>query len=60
MTPAELTEKFFSLAAPVLGEAKARAVIDEVQQLQTRTSLQGLLSALQVASPSASERRSTD
>jgi len=48
MTPAELTEKFFSLAAPVLGEAKARAVIEEVRHLEARASLQGLLSALRL------------
>jgi 2-methylcitrate dehydratase PrpD len=58
MTPAEVEGKFLSLAAPALGEAKARAVIDEVRQLQERASLQGLLSAIQVASPGASEPRS--
>jgi 2-methylcitrate dehydratase PrpD len=60
MTPAELAEKFFSLAAPVLGEAKAGAVIDEVRHLEARGSLQGLLSALRLPSPSAREPRSPD
>jgi 2-methylcitrate dehydratase PrpD len=60
MTRVELEEKFLSLAAPVLGETKARAVIDEVRQLQARGSLQGLLSALRLPLPGASEPRSAD
>jgi 2-methylcitrate dehydratase PrpD len=60
MTRVELEEKFLSLAAPVLGETKARAVIDEVRQLQARGSLQGLLSVLRLPLPGASEPRSAD
>ncbi len=60
MTPAELAAKFFSLAAPILGEGKAHAVIEEVRHLEARGSLQGLLSALRLPSPSASELRSAD
>jgi 2-methylcitrate dehydratase PrpD len=60
MTPSELAEKFFSLAAPVLGAAKARAVIDEVRQLEARASLHELLSALRLPSPNASELRAAD
>lgn len=58
MTPAEVEGKFLSLAAPVLGEAKARAVIEEVRQLEARASLQGLLFALQVGKSSTSEPHS--
>jgi 2-methylcitrate dehydratase PrpD len=50
MTPEGVEEKFLSLAVPVLGEAKARAVIDEVQSLSARESLEGLLSALRLLS----------
>jgi 2-methylcitrate dehydratase PrpD len=50
MTPEEVKEKFLSLALPVVGEAKARTVIDEVQCLGARESLEGLLSALRLPS----------
>jgi len=43
MTPEELEAKFISLAAPVLGETKARAVIGEVEVLTSRDSLLPLL-----------------
>ena len=49
MTREELEEKFLSLAAPVLGDAKARAVIGEVRALAGRASLDGLISSLQVS-----------
>ena len=48
MTPEELAEKFLSSAAPVLGDAKARAVMGEVQSLGSRESLQPLISALRL------------
>ena len=48
MTQVELEEKFLSLAAPVLGATKARAVIEEVRHLDARASLQGLLSTLRL------------
>lgn len=50
MTPNELEKKFLSLATPVLGEAKARTVIDEALSLSERDSLDGLLSALRLPS----------
>ncbi|HET7005835.1 MAG TPA: MmgE/PrpD family protein [Candidatus Binatia bacterium] len=43
----DVEEKFLGLAGPVLGEAKARAVINEVQVLDTRVSLAPLLGSLQ-------------
>ncbi|MDP2601050.1 MAG: MmgE/PrpD family protein [Deltaproteobacteria bacterium] len=48
MAPEELEEKFLSSAAPVLGDAKARAVIGEVQSLANRESLGPLISVLQL------------
>ncbi len=48
MTPDELTKKFLSLAAPVLGDAKARAVMGEVQSLPSRESIEPLISALRL------------
>jgi 2-methylcitrate dehydratase PrpD len=60
MTPAELEEKFLSLAAPVLGAAQARAVIEEVRHMDARASLQGLLSALRLPSPSTGGPCSAD
>ncbi len=50
MTAAEIEEKFLSLAIPVLGEAKARTVIAEVQCLEARDSLEPLPSALRISS----------
>jgi 2-methylcitrate dehydratase PrpD len=49
MTREELGEKFLSSAVPVLGDAKARAVTDEVQALASRESLLPLISALQLS-----------
>ena len=46
MTRQDVEEKFLGLAAPVLGEARARAVIGEVQVLNDRESLAPLLGAL--------------
>ena len=50
MTPQEVKKKFLSLATPVLGEAKARTVIDEALSLSESESLEGLLSALRLPS----------
>jgi len=46
MTRQDVDEKFLGLAGPVLGEQKARLVIDEVQALDARGSLVPLLAAL--------------
>jgi 2-methylcitrate dehydratase PrpD len=46
MPAPELEEKFLNLAAPVLGEPGARAVIREVDALSERESLTDLLNAL--------------
>jgi 2-methylcitrate dehydratase PrpD len=46
MTGADVEAKFLGLARPVLGEAKARAVIDEVARLDSQASLAPLLAAL--------------
>jgi 2-methylcitrate dehydratase PrpD len=46
MSAPELEEKFLNLAAPVLGEPGARAVIREVDALSERESLTDLLNAL--------------
>ncbi len=48
MTPEEIEGKFLSLAAPILGEAKARAVIGEIQSLDGRDSIEPLLSTLRL------------
>jgi 2-methylcitrate dehydratase PrpD len=48
MSLAELEEKFLNLAAPLLGDAGARAVIRQVDALPERESLAGLLAALKV------------
>jgi 2-methylcitrate dehydratase PrpD len=50
MTSQEVEEKFLSLALPVLGEVKARKVIDEALSLSERDSLEPLLSALRLSS----------
>lgn len=49
MTREELEQKFLSLAAPVLGENKARAVMGEVRSLDASESLTALLSYLKVS-----------
>jgi 2-methylcitrate dehydratase PrpD len=46
MSQPEVEEKFLSLAAPLLGDAKARSVMDEVQGLEERESLDELLALL--------------
>jgi 2-methylcitrate dehydratase PrpD len=45
-TRAEVEQKFIELVAPVLGEAKARSVMTEVELLDKRESLEPLLAAL--------------
>jgi 2-methylcitrate dehydratase PrpD len=50
VTADEVKGKFLSLALPVLGKAKARTVIDEVQSLGERDSLETLLAALRPSS----------
>jgi 2-methylcitrate dehydratase PrpD len=49
MSRHEVEAKFLSLAAPVLGDAKARSVIDEVQALEERGSLNALLALVRVS-----------
>jgi 2-methylcitrate dehydratase PrpD len=46
MTRQDVEEKFRGLAAPVLGDVKARAIVEEVRLLDTRDSLASLLGAL--------------
>jgi hypothetical protein len=46
MTPQNVEAKFLGLVGTVLGEEKARAVIDEVQALGERQSLAPLLVSL--------------
>jgi 2-methylcitrate dehydratase PrpD len=48
MSAQEVEEKFLSLAAPVLGDFKARSVIGEVQALADRESLSELLALLRI------------
>ncbi|MGZ8464793.1 MAG: MmgE/PrpD family protein [Candidatus Binatia bacterium] len=45
----DVEAKFLGLAGPVLGEGKARAVIDEVSLLDTRDSMALLLAALKLS-----------
>jgi 2-methylcitrate dehydratase PrpD len=49
MSAQEVEEKFLSLAAPVLGDVKARSVIGEVQTLADRDSLSELLALLRAS-----------
>jgi 2-methylcitrate dehydratase PrpD len=49
MSAQEVEEKFLSLAAPVLGDSKARSVIGEVQALADGESLSKLLALLRVS-----------
>ena len=49
MTAKEVEEKFLSLAAPVLGDDKAREVIAEVRSLDANESLEPLLEALKAS-----------
>jgi 2-methylcitrate dehydratase PrpD len=48
MTQSEVEEKFLSLAAPVLGDEKARTFIEGVESLDGRDSLAPLLAALRL------------
>lgn len=50
MSAEEVKEKFLSLALPVIGEAKGRTIIDEVQSLSECESLEALLSTLRLPS----------
>ncbi len=45
----EVEGKFFSLAAPIVGEAKARSVVREVESLDARDSLEPLLGSLKMS-----------
>jgi 2-methylcitrate dehydratase PrpD len=49
MTQREVEEKFLSLAAPAVGDQKARSVIDEVSSLELRNSLRPLLTGLKLS-----------
>ncbi|HWH80034.1 MAG TPA: MmgE/PrpD family protein, partial [Candidatus Binatus sp.] len=49
MSTADVEEKFLSLAAPALGDAKARLVVAAVQTLAVADSLEPLLAALKVS-----------
>ncbi len=49
MTRQDVEAKFLGLAAPVLGEEKTRAVIDQVTLLDTRDSMAPLLAALKLS-----------
>lgn len=60
MTRVEVEEKFLSLTAPILGEIQARAAIASTLHLETRGSLQKLLSVLQMPSPSTGKATSAD
>lgn len=48
MTERDVAEKFLSLATPVIGNENAKVVIEEVQLLGSRKSLERLFEALQV------------
>jgi 2-methylcitrate dehydratase PrpD len=49
MAPDEVEQKFLSLATPIIADSRARAVIDEVGWLDTRDSLEPLISSLRVS-----------
>jgi len=49
MSAADVEEKFFGLAAPIVGEENARRVVKEVQSLDSRESLEPLLEVLKVS-----------
>ncbi len=49
MSTREIEEKFCSLAGPVIGDLRARAVIDEVGALDRRDSLEPLISSLRLS-----------
>ena len=46
MTRSDVEAKFLGLAVPVIGQRKSRAVINDVQALDSRDSLQPLLATL--------------
>jgi 2-methylcitrate dehydratase PrpD len=48
----EVEEKFLSLAAPIVGDKKARSAVQEVESLDARYSLTPLLAALRLADSS--------
>jgi len=48
MSPGEVEEKFLDLASPILGESQAQAVVQEIESLEARHSLQRLFSLLTV------------
>jgi hypothetical protein len=45
----EVEQKFLSLATPIIGDSRARAVIDEVGCLDRRDSLEPFISSLRLA-----------
>jgi 2-methylcitrate dehydratase PrpD len=49
MSTREIEEKFCSLAGPVIGDPRARTVIDEVESLDRRGSLEPLISSLRLS-----------
>jgi len=49
MSTREIEEKFCSLAGPVIGDPRARAVIDEVGSLDRRDSLEPLFASLRLS-----------
>jgi 2-methylcitrate dehydratase PrpD len=52
----EVQEKFSLLAAPIIGDEKARSVIQEVESVDERNSLEPLLAALRLADSSSFPR----
>jgi 2-methylcitrate dehydratase PrpD len=46
MSAAEIEEKFLSLAAPVLGDERALLVQRDIESLEERKSLEGIVAAL--------------
>jgi 2-methylcitrate dehydratase PrpD len=56
MSGEEVREKFLMLAAPVLGDAKALRVIEEIHSLRQRDSVAGLLDALTLPEHSSQSR----
>ncbi|MNC93244.1 hypothetical protein D3C83_98270 [compost metagenome] len=42
----EVEEKFLSLAAPIIGDEKARLIVQEIESLDARDSLNRLLELL--------------
>jgi hypothetical protein len=49
MRRVEVEEKFMSLAVPVIGNEKAHSVVQEVESLDSRNSLESLVALLKVA-----------